>query len=162
MLALTAMGETRLLPDRVQLGLQRRDLPHLSRCLVATLSGSSSIAWGSIQENEPSRATPGIAQALSGAQPRSRALTTMRRPVASLFLTIILILPSPGCGTLMFSERQHQVRSDRFDPNVLVLDGIGLFFFVVPGLVAFAVDLYTGAIYLPEDVERGEGPFIRD
>ena len=42
----------------------------------------------------------------------------------------------------------------------LLLDG--LLFFVVPGLVAFAVDFVSGAIYLPDDVERGEGPFIRD
>ena len=39
---------------------------------------------------------------------------------------------------------------------------IGLLFFVVPGLVAFGIDFYTGAIYLPKGVQGGEGPFIRD
>jgi hypothetical protein len=31
----------------------------------------------------------------------------------------------------------------------VLLDAIGLIFFVVPGLVAFAVDFSTGAIYFP-------------
>jgi hypothetical protein len=86
----------------------------------------------------------------------------MKRTLASLCLVIIALFPAPGCGTLAFSQRQNQSHSDRFDPNVLILDGVGLLFFVVPGLVAFGVDFYTGAIYLPHDVERGEGPFIHD
>ena len=85
----------------------------------------------------------------------------MKHTLASLGLALTLLLPAPGCGTLMFSERQSQPHSDRLDPNILILDGIGLLFFVVPGLVAFGVDFYTGAVYLPPDVEKGEGPFIR-
>ena len=38
----------------------------------------------------------------------------------------------------------------RIDPTVAILDGIGLLLFIIPGLVAFAVDFHTGAIYLPE------------
>ncbi|MDP6179807.1 MAG: hypothetical protein QGG48_07950 [Desulfatiglandales bacterium] len=37
----------------------------------------------------------------------------------------------------------------RIDVGVAVLDGIGVLLFVVPGLIAFAVDFETGAIYLP-------------
>ena len=48
----------------------------------------------------------------------------------------------------------------KIDPNAVVLDGIGLLFFVVPGLVAFAIDFATGAIYLPPGEETGEGPFF--
>ena len=33
---------------------------------------------------------------------------------------------------------------------------------ILPGLVAFGIDFYTGAIYLPPDVTKGEGPFIED
>ena len=77
-----------------------------------------------------------------------------------LLLSTLLVLA--GCGTLLHPERQQQPHSGRLDPNILILDGIGLLFFVVPGLVAFGIDFYTGAIYLPDDVERGEGPLIRD
>ena len=67
-----------------------------------------------------------------------------------------------GCGTLMFPERQHEPHSKKMDPNILILDGIGLLFFLIPGLVAFGVDFGTGAIYLPEGLEKGEGPFLWD
>ena len=62
---------------------------------------------------------------------------------------------------MMFSHR-HGQDSGRIDPNVIIMDGVGLIFFIVPGLVAFAVDFSTGAAYLPPEVEKGEGPFIKD
>ena len=86
----------------------------------------------------------------------------MKRTLASLCLLTLTVLPSSGCGTLLHSERQDQPHSDKLDPNILILDGLGLLLFVVPGLVAFGVDFYTGAVYLPPGVEKGEGPFIRD
>lgn len=86
----------------------------------------------------------------------------MKRTLVSLCLTGLAVLPTSGCGTLMFAERQDEPHSDRFDPNILILDGIGLLFFIVPGLVAYGVDFYSGAIYLPNGVEKGEGPFIHD
>ena len=88
--------------------------------------------------------------------PPSNAL----RPLLQASLVIALLLPM-SCGTIFFSERQGQ-KSGKVDPNILILDGVGLLFFIIPGLVAFGVDFITGAIYLPPDVERGEGPFIRD
>ena len=33
---------------------------------------------------------------------------------------------------------------------MLLLDGVFLLLFIVPGLAAFGVDFYTGAIYLPD------------
>ncbi len=33
--------------------------------------------------------------------------------------------------------------------GVAVLDGIGLLFFLIPGIIAFAVDFHEGTIYLP-------------
>ena len=59
-----------------------------------------------------------------------------------------LITQLAGCGTLMHPERRGQ-KSGRVDPAVAVLDGIGLLLFIIPGLIAFAVDFSTGAIYLP-------------
>jgi hypothetical protein len=53
-----------------------------------------------------------------------------------------------GCGTLLYPERRGQT-SGNIDPGVAIMDGIGLFFFVIPGLVAYAIDFSTGAIYLP-------------
>ncbi len=86
----------------------------------------------------------------------------MKRTLASLCLASLAILPTFGCGTLMFSERQDVAHSEKFDTNILILDGIGLIFFIVPGLVAYGIDFYSGAIYLPHGVEKGEGPFFHD
>lgn len=54
-----------------------------------------------------------------------------------------------GCGTILHSERVHQPHSRDIDWGMAALDGLGLALFFVPGVVAFAVDFYTGAIYLP-------------
>lgn len=53
-----------------------------------------------------------------------------------------------GCGTLFHPERRGQC-AGRLDWKVVALDALGLVLFVVPGAIAFAVDFYTGAIYLP-------------
>jgi hypothetical protein len=52
-----------------------------------------------------------------------------------------------GCGVLLYPERQGQ-KGGRIDPAVAILDGIGLLFFVIPGLIAFAIDFHQGTIYL--------------
>lgn len=49
----------------------------------------------------------------------------------------------------MYPERRHQPRSHQIDWKVAALDGLGLLLFFVPGVIAFVVDFYTGAIYLP-------------
>src|SRR5262245_26958554 len=54
-----------------------------------------------------------------------------------------------GCGTFIYSERCGQPHSNQIDWKVVALDSLGLILFFVPGLVAFIVDFYTGAIYLP-------------
>jgi len=51
----------------------------------------------------------------------------------------------------MHSERRGQPHSNHIDWKIAALDGLGLILFFVPGVVAFAVDFYTGAIYLPLD-----------
>lgn len=57
-----------------------------------------------------------------------------------------------GCGTILYPERRGQ-RGGTLDTGVVILDGLGLLLFFIPGVIAFAVDFGTGAIYLPE----GEG-----
>jgi len=71
----------------------------------------------------------------------------MRRPVV-IVASLILVLQSVGCGTLIYPERRGQT-GGQIDPGVAILDAAGLLVFIVPGLVAFGVDFITGAIYLP-------------
>lgn len=66
----------------------------------------------------------------------------------SVLLTVIISLQSVSCGTLLYPERRGQ-KAGRLDVGVVILDTIGLFFFLIPGIIAFAVDFSTGAIYLP-------------
>lgn len=66
----------------------------------------------------------------------------------SVILAVVTAVQLTSCGTLLYPERRGQ-RSGRIDVAVALMDGIGLFFFIIPGVVAFAVDIDTGAIYLP-------------
>lgn len=53
-----------------------------------------------------------------------------------------------ACGTIMYPERKGQI-DGKIDSTVVILDGIGLLLFLVPGVIAFAVDFSNGTIYLP-------------
>lgn len=70
------------------------------------------------------------------------------RRLAALTLCAAIATKSTSCGTLLHPERRGQPPG-RIDPAIAILDGIGLLLFFIPGAVAFAVDFYTGAIYLP-------------
>ena len=59
-----------------------------------------------------------------------------------------------GCGTLMYPERRGQPQGE-LDWGVVLLDGLGLLLFLVPGIIAFVVDFRTGAIYLPPGSHDG-------
>ncbi len=74
---------------------------------------------------------------------------------ASLLVTLTILVGATSCGTILYPERRGQA-AGRIDAGVAVLDGIGLLFFLVPGVIAFAVDFATGAIYLP--TEKTEHP----
>jgi hypothetical protein len=65
-------------------------------------------------------------------------------------LSLLLVASAAGCGTLLYPERRGQ-RSGRLDWRVVMLNGIGLFFFFIPGVIAFAVDFVNGTIYLPPE-----------
>lgn len=60
-----------------------------------------------------------------------------------------LLTQLTACGTLFYPDRRGQIEG-KIDPVVAALDAIGILFYVIPGLIAFAVDFATGAIYLPE------------
>lgn len=63
--------------------------------------------------------------------------------VCILFLTV-------SCGTLLHPERRGQP-AGRIDPAIVLLDGLGLLLFFIPGVIAFAVDFSNGTIYIPPE-----------
>ena len=65
-----------------------------------------------------------------------------------LFVCAVFSMQLMGCGTLMYPERRGQ-KAGSLDAGVAVLDGIGLLFGIIPGVIAFAVDFSNGTIYLP-------------
>jgi hypothetical protein len=54
-----------------------------------------------------------------------------------------------GCGMILHPERRGQPPGGGLDWSIVALDGIGLLLFFIPGVIAFAVDFATGAIFLP-------------
>jgi hypothetical protein len=71
------------------------------------------------------------------------------RLLASM-LAAAVALNSVSCGTLLHPERRGQP-AGRLDPAIVLLDAAGLLLFLIPGIIAFAVDFSTGAIYLPPE-----------
>lgn len=65
-----------------------------------------------------------------------------------------LTMTFSACGTLLYPERRGQP-SGPLDWKVVALNGIGLLFFFVPGVIAFAVDFINGTIYLPPGQHYG-------
>lgn len=69
------------------------------------------------------------------------------RKYLTLAFTLIFTLQLMACGTILYPERRGAT-GGKIDPLVVGLDAIGLVFFLVPGVIAFAVDFVTGAIYM--------------
>ena len=68
--------------------------------------------------------------------------------VTAAVTSVCLVFCLCACGTLMYPERKG-FKSGSIDPTVAILDGVGCLFFLIPGLVMFAVDFHNGTIYLP-------------
>lgn len=75
-------------------------------------------------------------------------MTGLKQKSLALALAGMLTTQLAACGTIFYPERKGQI-SGRIDPVVAIANGIGLLFFIVPGVVAFAVDFSNGTIYLP-------------
>ena len=71
------------------------------------------------------------------------------KKITSKLILLTLTINLTACGTLFYPERIGQRHSNEVDIKIAVADGIGLLFFIVPGLIAFAVDFNNGSIYLP-------------
>lgn len=73
--------------------------------------------------------------------------------IKSHFLSLLLITALSSqlfsCGYLLHSERRGQKSTANLDWPIVGLDAIGLLFFIIPGVIAFAVDFSSGTIYLP-------------
>lgn len=67
----------------------------------------------------------------------------------ALVLVAAFSIQAVSCGTIIHPERWGQPHTGPLDPSVVILDGLGVLLFVIPGVVAFVVDFSTGAIYLP-------------
>lgn len=81
----------------------------------------------------------------------------LRRLIISISL-VAYLLSTTACGVVLYPERQGQ-KGGKIDIAVAFLDGIGLLLWIVPGLVAFAVDFHQGTIYLPNSqaaIDAGE------
>lgn len=96
--------------------------------------------------------------------------------ILKLIAASALVVHFSACGMILYPERRGQ-RGTRIDVGVAIMDGIGLFFFLLPGVIAFAVDFTQGTIYYPpehhkaslklEDLERvrfdpRQGPAIME
>lgn len=72
----------------------------------------------------------------------------MMKKLTLITCLLSLLFNVSACGTILHPERKGQ-RDGRIDAGVAVLDGIGLLFFIIPGVIAYAVDFSNGTIYLP-------------
>ena len=76
-------------------------------------------------------------------------------------VALMFCLQLASCGFLLYPERRGQTHG-RIDPAIAVLDGVGLLLFVIPGIIAFAVDFATGTIYLPGSKRASTTPSETD
>lgn len=72
----------------------------------------------------------------------------MKKIISLLCITTILTNLT-ACGTILYPERKGHAGGGQLDPSIVVLDGVGLLCFIVPGVIAYAVDFSNGTIYLP-------------
>lgn len=68
--------------------------------------------------------------------------------LVSSFLIACLLSQMVACGLILHPERKGQ-KAGQIDPAIALFDAIGLLFYIIPGVIAFAVDFYSGTIYLP-------------
>jgi len=70
------------------------------------------------------------------------------KKTVGLLVLVLFLVQTASCGYFIYPERRGQA-GGRVDTGVVVMDGLCLLLFIVPGVIAFAVDFSSGAIYLP-------------
>jgi len=73
---------------------------------------------------------------------------SLLRKVLVTTIIFALFLQISACGYLIYPERRGQPKG-KIDLSVALLDGLGLLVFLIPGIIAFAVDFTSNTIYLP-------------
>ena len=79
------------------------------------------------------------------------------RRIIQLFSILILgafVIQIVGCGTIFYPERRGQTIHSGIDIVVALADSAWFLAFVIPGFIAWGVDLYTGALYMPAGQKR--------
>ena len=69
--------------------------------------------------------------------------------VVGVLVVAVLVFQLLACGYFMYPERRGQKPVGRIDPAIAVLDALGLLLFIIPGVIAFAVDITNGTLYFP-------------
>lgn len=77
----------------------------------------------------------------------------VKSTVISLVLVTSLSTQLFSCGYILHPEQRGQ-KAGELDLAIVGLDAIGLLFFIIPGVIAFAVDIYSGTIYKPNGTSR--------
>lgn len=86
--------------------------------------------------------------------PTMNISTTLDGPVSArakqlVCVVLVAALGSAGCGTIFTNHRGQP--GGKISPGIAILDGLLLLLFIIPGVIAFAVDFSTGAIYASND-----------
>ena len=82
--------------------------------------------------------------------------------INKIIIAILLIFVT-SCGTILKYDNRNEPKTSEIDYGVVFLDALGLFVFVVPGVIAFIVDFSTEAIYLSESAaEKKEDDFKQE
>jgi len=82
-----------------------------------------------------------------------------KRTVVSLILFAFLVTTT-GCGYILYPERRREKLSDTKDDKTIVYDCLWLIAFIIPGVVALAVDATEDTWYMTEKelaAEKGGG-----
>jgi uncharacterized lipoprotein YehR (DUF1307 family) len=79
-------------------------------------------------------------------------MNTMKKMCSAVLVSALLVEMS-GCGTILYPDRKGQIDGE-IDVGVAVMDGIGLLFYFIPGVIAYAVDFNNGTIYLPKGMHN--------
>lgn len=74
--------------------------------------------------------------------------TIIFKKMLNIFMLAGFLVQISACGTILHPERRGH-NGGRVDAGIAVLDGVCLLLFIIPGIIAYAVDFSTGAIYLP-------------
>ena len=76
-------------------------------------------------------------------------MRTKSRVIAGV-VAATLLTQLTACGSIFYPDRRGQIEG-KIDPVIAGANAIGILFYVIPGLIAFAIDFATGAIYLPNN-----------